>query len=56
MMYKTCEYCGAHLDPGEPCECRKHSDALGECGDVEMGDALSQDSTLEMETAGELRL
>ena len=22
MLYRTCEYCGAHLDPGEPCDCR----------------------------------
>lgn len=21
--YQTCEYCGAALDPGERCECRK---------------------------------
>ena len=21
--YYTCEYCGAHLDPGEKCNCRK---------------------------------
>lgn len=23
MGYKTCSYCGAHLDPGEACDCRK---------------------------------
>lgn len=22
MFYKTCRFCGAHLDPGERCECR----------------------------------
>ena len=22
MYYKICEYCGAHLDPGERCDCR----------------------------------
>ena len=22
MGYKTCPYCGAHLDPGETCDCR----------------------------------
>ena len=21
MRYKTCLYCGAHLDPGEKCDC-----------------------------------
>ena len=24
-MYITCEYCGAHLDHGETCECRSDS-------------------------------
>ena len=24
--YRTCERCGAHLDPGEKCECRKTED------------------------------
>lgn len=22
MGYKICPYCGAHLDPGEPCDCQ----------------------------------
>lgn len=22
MGYKTCPYCGAHLDPGEICDCQ----------------------------------
>lgn len=22
MFYQTCRFCGAHLDPGERCECR----------------------------------
>ena len=26
--YRTCPYCGAHLDPGEVCECKKEA-ALG---------------------------
>ena len=21
MYYRPCPYCGAHLDPGEPCDC-----------------------------------
>lgn len=21
MIYRTCPYCGAHLDPGERCDC-----------------------------------
>lgn len=23
LYFKTCEYCGAALDPGERCDCRK---------------------------------
>ena len=23
LYYKTCPYCGAHLDPGEHCDCTK---------------------------------
>ena len=23
MSYKICPYCGAHLDPGEVCDCRE---------------------------------
>lgn len=23
MYYNTCEHCGAHLDPGESCDCTK---------------------------------
>ena len=26
MMYRTCENCGANLDPGESCDCAKKSD------------------------------
>ena len=25
MYYKVCPYCGASLDPGETCDCRKHN-------------------------------
>ncbi len=25
MGYKTCPYCGAHLDPGETCDCQKET-------------------------------
>lgn len=24
MIYRTCTYCGARLDPGERCECDGH--------------------------------
>ncbi len=51
MMYTVCEYCGAHLDPGESCECRC---ASGECRDEEMRDALSRDDTAKMKAVEEL--
>lgn len=25
--YRTCPYCGAHLDPGERCDCQRESEA-----------------------------
>ncbi len=30
-IFRTCEYCGAHLDPGEPCGCREEGTAAGGC-------------------------
>jgi len=27
MYFKTCEECGAHLDPGERCDCEKNEKA-----------------------------
>lgn len=27
MMYHTCPYCGANLDPGERCDCQKEESA-----------------------------
>lgn len=32
MGYKVCEYCGANLDPGEPCDCRKESSTEEDAG------------------------
>ncbi len=29
-MYKTCPYCGAHLDPGEKCDCQDRESKLPE--------------------------
>lgn len=26
MKYKVCDHCGAHLDNGETCDCRKEED------------------------------
>lgn len=30
MSYKTCPYCGAHLDPGETCDCREEKIATSQ--------------------------
>lgn len=27
LKYKVCDYCGAHLDNGETCDCRKEEDS-----------------------------
>lgn len=35
MIFRTCEYCGAHLDPGEPCDCRKEEAAERCCCNTE---------------------
>lgn len=26
MYYNECQYCGAHLDPGEPCDCQEEKE------------------------------
>lgn len=30
--YRTCEYCGSTLDPGEKCDCQKGRDSYGTTG------------------------
>lgn len=27
--YRTCPFCGAHLDPGEVCDCQEENAAVG---------------------------
>ena len=29
MQYNTCAECGAHLDPGEKCDCQKEHGCIG---------------------------
>lgn len=31
--YKVCPFCGAHLDPGEKCDCQRAKGELDESGD-----------------------
>ena len=28
MVFRTCEYCGAHLEPGEACDCLEEEAAV----------------------------
>lgn len=28
MFYRTCTHCGAHLDPGEKCDCQRQKTAV----------------------------
>lgn len=30
MGYKICPYCGAHLDPGERCDCQDEENATSQ--------------------------
>lgn len=30
MMFRVCEYCSAHLDPGEPCDCQNEKATVEE--------------------------
>lgn len=30
MIFKTCSYCGAHLDPDEKCDCRDEPVAMSQ--------------------------
>lgn len=50
--FKTCPHCGAHLDPGEVCDCREENAAVGtrntSGGGVEQDertDSISNDTT-----------
>lgn len=35
--FKTCPDCGAHLDPGEPCDCREGKKTTASCAKAEGG-------------------
>ena len=44
MYYEKCDRCGAHLDPGEKCDCRKRvrddkekPEEGGSCGERSIG-------------------
>ncbi len=43
MGYKTCPYCGAHLDPSEECDCRREE----RTGRTETGDDKKEENNHE---------
>lgn len=44
-MYRTCPDCGAALDPGEICDCKKNEDAPAATGTPSCGNDWHRDST-----------
>lgn len=43
MYYKTCPHCGAHLDPGEKCDCRDKRETAP--GAANTGDGKNESAT-----------
>lgn len=41
MYYKTCPHCGAHLDPGEHCDCKRETAP----GATNTGDGKNESAT-----------
>lgn len=39
MIYRICPDCGAHLDPGEICDCRGKENAAPDAANIEDGKA-----------------
>lgn len=37
MYFRTCPYCGAHLDPGETCDCQEKEKAAHSGANTEDG-------------------
>lgn len=35
--YKTCPHCGAHLDPGETCDCRDNEKTALDAANIQSG-------------------
>ena len=35
--YKTCPHCGAHLDPGETCDCRDNKKTALDAANIQSG-------------------
>lgn len=47
MKYRTCPYCGAHLDPSEPCDCEeKEETAPGDAGAASKSVVVATDSAI----------
>lgn len=39
MYFRVCPYCGAHLDPGESCDCTEIEEAAPRGANTEDGNA-----------------
>lgn len=44
--YKVCPHCGAHLDPGEVCDCRNKEKAPASAANTGEGRADTSDQTI----------
>ena len=42
--YRTCPYCGAHLDPGERCDCREDEKTAADAGNIDNGEKAPNDN------------
>ena len=40
--YRTCPYCGAHLDPGERCDCWEDEKKAARCANTEQPEKTQQ--------------
>ena len=43
-FYKTCPHCGAHLDPGETCDCRDNEKTALDAANIQSGKETQQDT------------
>ncbi len=53
MYYKTCPHCGAHLDPGERCDCKREAaSGATNTGDGKKNEAVTSSAILQEERGG----
>lgn len=62
MKYRECPICGAHLDPGERCDCQRQKEGpptrpakgCGVCQDMERGRPTATETTSRKELPSEV--